>query len=66
MPPTKGDRVQMYKGRRGLFGRSQWRARVISGNNRRLFISAESYNNLGDLKEITDRLFPDLPVEVIE
>jgi uncharacterized protein YegP (UPF0339 family) len=54
------DKVQIYRARRGLMRRTQYRARVVAPNGRVLFISAESYNNLGDLITITDRLFPNL------
>lgn len=54
------DKLQIYRARRGLIGRTQYRARVIAGNGKRLFVSAEGYNNLGDLLKITDRLFPNL------
>lgn len=54
------DKVQIYHARRGLLGRKQYRARVVSPNGKALFVSAEGYNNLKDLLAITDRLFPDL------
>lgn len=61
-----GDRIEIYRARRGLLFRAQWRARVLGGNNRVIFVSAESYNNLGDLMKQVERLFPTLPVNVKE
>jgi hypothetical protein len=59
------DKVQIYRGRRGVFSRTQWRARVVdAGNHEKLFQSSEGYNNLGDLMRIVTRLFPDLAIEV--
>lgn len=57
------DRLQIYQGRRGLLTRKQYRARVVAANGKRLFVSAEGYNNLRDLLAITDRLFPHLQRE---
>lgn len=59
----KEDRLQIYKSRRGLLLRTQYRARVIAGNGKPLFVSSEGYNNLADLLKITDRLFPHLQRE---
>jgi uncharacterized protein YegP (UPF0339 family) len=53
-------RVQIYRSRKGLLSRTQYRARVVSGNGKTLFVSAEGYNNLEDLLAIVDQLFPDL------
>lgn len=58
--------VEIYRGRRGLFSRTQYRARVVAPNGRRLFVSAEGYNNLGDLTELVARLFPELDVRVTD
>jgi uncharacterized protein YegP (UPF0339 family) len=57
------DHVEIYRSRRGMLRRTQWRARVVASNGRALFVSAESYNNVDDLLEIIDRLFPNLPRE---
>lgn len=57
------DHVEIYQSRQGLIGRKQYRARVVSANGRTLFVSAEGYNNLGDLIAISDRLFPNLQRE---
>lgn len=54
------DKVQIYRSNRGKLKRTQYRARVVDKGGRKLFVSAEGYNNLGDLLAITDRLFPDL------
>jgi uncharacterized protein YegP (UPF0339 family) len=54
------DRIEIYRSRRGLLGRTQYRARVVAPNGKALFVSAEGYNNLADLLKISDRLFPDL------
>jgi hypothetical protein len=59
----KEDRLQIYCGRKGLLKRKQYRARVIAGNGKALFVSGEGYNNLKDLLAITDRLFPHLQRE---
>lgn len=56
-------KVQIYPARRGLIGRKQWRARVVAANGKTLFVSAESYNNRGDLVQVVDQLFPNLPRE---
>jgi hypothetical protein len=55
------DRVEIYRSRRGLLRRPQWRARVVAPNGKALFSISESYNNVDDLLKIVDRLFPDLP-----
>lgn len=55
------DEVEIYKGRRGLLSRNQWRARVRSENRNITFVSAEGYNNLGDLERVVARMFPGLP-----
>jgi uncharacterized protein YegP (UPF0339 family) len=57
------DHVEIYRSRRGMLRRTQWRARVVASNGRALFVTAESYNNIRDLIEITDRLFPHLQRE---
>jgi hypothetical protein len=57
---VRPDRVQIYQGRRGLLGRKQYRARVVSPNGKVLFVSAEGYSNLDELLAISDRLFPNL------
>jgi hypothetical protein len=57
------DSVQIYRARRGMLRRTQWRARVVAPNGKPLFVSSESYNNVDDLLEIVDRLFPSLPRE---
>jgi uncharacterized protein YegP (UPF0339 family) len=57
------DRVEIYRARRGVLRRTQWRARVVSSNGKTLFVSAESYNNVDELLAIVARLFPDLPRE---
>lgn len=56
------DKLQIYRARRGLLGRTQYRARVVAGGDK-LFVSSEGYNNLADLLKITDRLFPTLQRE---
>jgi uncharacterized protein YegP (UPF0339 family) len=55
------DHVEIYRSRRGVLRRTQWRARVVAPNGRALFVSSESYNNLDELLRIVDRLFPNLP-----
>ena len=54
------DRFEYYQAKRGLLRRNQWRARVKSGGDI-LFVSSEGYNNLQDLLDIANRLFPDIP-----
>ena len=58
-------RVQIYRARRGLLMRKQWRARVVAANGRVLFVSAEGYNNLGDIRGIVATLFPNATPEII-
>jgi uncharacterized protein YegP (UPF0339 family) len=55
-------RVFIYKGKRSLFRRSQYRARIVAGNGRNLFVSSEGYNNLADLERVIGNCFPGLPV----
>lgn len=57
------DKVQIYRSKRGLLRRTQYRARVVAPNGQRLMVTAEGYNNLKDLLAITDRLFPNLQRE---
>jgi uncharacterized protein YegP (UPF0339 family) len=59
------DKVQIYRAGRGILKRTQYRARVVSGNGRKLFVSGEGYNNLADLLAIADRLFPALEREFV-
>jgi uncharacterized protein YegP (UPF0339 family) len=58
-------RVEIYRARRGMLRRTQWRARVVAANGETLFVSAESYNNVDYLSELCDRLFPDLKCQVL-
>jgi uncharacterized protein YegP (UPF0339 family) len=60
---TRPDKIQIYRARRGLLKRTQYRARVVAPNGKALFVSAEGYNNLDDLLAITGRLFPTLQRE---
>jgi uncharacterized protein YegP (UPF0339 family) len=55
-------RVFIYKAKRGLLRRQQYRARIVAGNGRNLFVSSEGYNNLADLEGVIARCFPGLPV----
>lgn len=57
------DKVQIYRGKRGLLSRTQYRARVVAPNGKVLMTSAEGYNNLDDLLAIIGRLFPNLQRE---
>lgn len=41
-------RAEVYKARRGLIGRTQWRWRYLATNGLTLATSGESYNNLSD------------------
>lgn len=44
------DRLEVYRGKRLLRQRSQWRWRFVSGRNgKKLATGGESYNNLGEL-----------------
>jgi uncharacterized protein YegP (UPF0339 family) len=43
------DTVEIYKGRRGLSRRAQWRWRFLRSNGKKLADSAESYANVADL-----------------
>ncbi len=53
-------RLEIYRARRGVLRRQQWRARVVSSNGKVLFANAESYNNVDDLLKVTSQLFPNL------
>jgi hypothetical protein len=48
--------------RRGAF-RQKWYARFIADNNERLARTTEHYHNLGDLKAMLAKYFPDWPQE---
>ena len=41
-------RFELYRARRGLLRRTQWRWRLIARNGRILAVSAEGYNNRRD------------------
>ena len=60
---SRPDKVLIYRSRRGMLLRTQWRASVLAPNGKTLFKSSESYNNVDDLLKIVDRLFPSLPRE---
>jgi uncharacterized protein YegP (UPF0339 family) len=55
-------RALIYKSRRGLLGRTQYRARIVAQNGKTTFVSAESYNNVADLEAALRKLNPDLIV----
>lgn len=55
-------RAVIYRARRGLFKRNQYRARIIATNGKTTFESSESYNNVGDLEDALHELNPALPV----
>jgi uncharacterized protein YegP (UPF0339 family) len=55
-------KVFIYKAKRGLLRRQQYRARIVAGNGRNMFVSSEGYNNLADLEGVVERCFPGLPV----
>ncbi len=57
--------VEVYKGKRGLFSRSQYRARILSANGNIIFQTSEGYNNQMDLLNVVGRLFPHLAVEYV-
>jgi hypothetical protein len=49
----------MYRSKRGLLRRSQFRAKVISTDNGlTLWVTGESYNNRAELKDRCIRDFP--------
>lgn len=48
----KGMEFELYRSKRGLFRRTQWRWRLIAGNGRVIATSGESYNNRSDAKSI--------------
>ena len=49
--------------RRGLL-RQKWIARFIADNNETLTRTTEHYHNLGDLKAMLNKYFPDWRVEI--
>jgi hypothetical protein len=52
-------KVEIYKVRKRLIGRTQYRARTRSGTNGKIgFVTGESYNNLADLEEAVNTHFP--------
>lgn len=52
-------KVELYKGRKGLLGRTQYRARTRWRQNGKVgFITGEGYNNLADLERMVDTHFP--------
>jgi hypothetical protein len=59
--------IEIYAGRKGLLGRKQWRARVMSANGFDvLFVSAEGYNNRGELIDLCQQLFPSLTIHYLD
>jgi hypothetical protein len=51
--------VEIYKARKRLFQRTQWRARTRYRSNDLIgFVTAESYNNMRDLEKAVDTHFP--------
>jgi hypothetical protein len=50
--------------RRGILSQ-KWYARFISDNNLRLARTTEHYANLGDLKAVLAKYFPDWPVVML-
>lgn len=59
-------RVQIYRGKRGLLSRNQWRLRTVAGNGKVELVAAEGYNNLGDVMNLAGRYFPDCTPEVVK
>jgi hypothetical protein len=58
--------VEIYPSKRGLMRRRQWRARVVSTSNHfNLFGTTESYNNVEELIDLCERLYPTLPIMVL-
>jgi uncharacterized protein YegP (UPF0339 family) len=49
-------RFEVYRGRRGIFGRTQWRWRLRAANGKIIADSAESYNNRADCLMIIERI----------
>lgn len=49
--------------RAGLL-RQKWSAKFIADNNLTLARTSEHYHNLGDLKAMLEKYFPDWPVRV--
>lgn len=57
--------LQVYRGKRGLMRRTQWRARLKDGSNGNiLFVTSEGYNNLNDLLAVCAKAFPTLTPEL--
>ena len=50
--------------RRGLLNQ-KWYARFIADNNLKLARTTEHYHNLGDLKAMLQKYFPDWPVTIL-
>lgn len=60
MPYAK---IVIYRGRRGLLTRSQYRARVVHQNGNTLWTTPEGYNNKADLREMCRRSMPNVEIE---
>jgi uncharacterized protein YegP (UPF0339 family) len=56
-------RAIIYKARRGRADRTQYRAKIIAGNGKKIFVTSESYNNPGDIEKQLLALSPTLPIE---
>lgn len=50
------DRIEIYKSRRVLKRRREWRWRFVAGNGKRLANGGEGYANLGELLDALARV----------
>jgi uncharacterized protein YegP (UPF0339 family) len=57
------DHIEIYRARRGLLSRNQFRARVVAKNGRTVWILSETYNNKGDVAGMCQRYMPQLPIK---
>lgn len=52
----RGLEFELYRAKRGLLRRTQWRWRLIAGNGKTIAESGESYNNRSDAMEMIGKI----------
>lgn len=60
MPDNR--KIQIYRGRRGLLSRNQYRARAMR-SGRVVWSTPEGYNNKQDLKDVCESFMPGVRIE---
>jgi uncharacterized protein YegP (UPF0339 family) len=59
-------RFELYRARRGLLRRTQWRWRLIASNGRIIATSGESYNNRRDALAMIVAIRAEAPLAALE